>query len=201
GEDPIAVLAQALPPGIRDDVVGLRRKADDELRPVVAAPGDRGKDVRVFDEAQHRRAAAVLLQLVLVGSFDAPVGDVRRHHRDIDGERRLTAGQHLRGRPDRHQPYAGSPKPGPTRLTPRASSVAKLACAAGWAHIIRFIVGAISTGLSEASNAVVARSSAAPVAIRAIRSALAGATTTRSASRDNRIWPISLSSVSDQRSV
>jgi len=79
--------------------------------------------------------------------------------------------------------------------------VAKFAWVAGCAHIIRFMAGAISTGLSEASSAVVARSSARPVAIRAIKSALAGATTTRLASRDKRMWPISLSSVSDQRSV
>ena len=87
------------------------------------------------------------------------------------------------------------------RTTPRAARVARLAWVAGCAHIIKFIVGAISTLLSEASNAVVARSSARPAAMRAIRSALAGATTTRSASRDRRMCPISLSSVSDHRSV
>ena len=63
------------------------------------------------------------------------------------------------------------------------------------------MAGAIMTGLSVASSAVVARSSASPVAILAMMSALAGATTTRSASRERRMWPISLSSVSENRSV
>ena len=90
-------------------------------------------------------------------------------------------------RPDPTSPHASSPEPGPTRTTPRISRVAKFAWVAGCPHIIRFIVGAISTGLSEARRAVVARSSASPAAMRAIRSALAGATTTRSASRESRI--------------
>jgi hypothetical protein len=46
------------------------------------------------------------------------------------------------------------------------------------------MAGAISTGLSVASKAVDARSLARPFAILAIRSAVAGATTTRSALRD-----------------
>src|SRR5262249_50582107 len=65
-------------------------------------------------------------------------------------------------RPAPTSPQARSPAPGPTRSTPRASSVAILARVAGCAHIIRFIAGAISTGLSEANSAVVARSSANP---------------------------------------
>ncbi len=67
-------------------------------------------------------------------------------------------------------------------------------------HIIGFMAGATSTGLSVASSAVEARSSAWPCAIFAMRSAVAGATTTRSASRDSRIWPISASSVSEKSS-
>ena len=85
-------------------------------------------------------------------------------------------------------------------MTPRAFRVARLAWVAGCAHIIAFIAGAISTGLSEASSVVAARSSASPAAMRAIRSAVAGATTSKSASRDRRICPISLSSVSDHSS-
>ncbi len=46
--------------------------------------------------------------------------------------------------------------------------------------------GATRTGLSVASKTAVARSFACPVAILARRSAVAGATTIRSASRDNR---------------
>ena len=63
-----------------------------------------------------------------------------------------------------------------------------------------FIAGASKTGLSVASNAVEARSSASPAAILAIRSALAGATTSSSAARESSMWPISLSSVSEKRS-
>ncbi len=66
------------------------------------------------------------------------------------------------------------------------------------AHIHR---GRDQTGLSVASSAVEARSSARPAAILAIRSAVAGATTTRSAARDNSMWPISASSVRLKRSV
>ena len=47
------------------------------------------------------------------------------------------------------------------------------------------MAGAISTGLSVASKAVDARAPARPFAIFAIRSAVAGATTTRSALRES----------------
>ena len=67
-------------------------------------------------------------------------------------------------------------------------------------HIRTFIAGAISTFLSVASRAVEARSLASPFASLAIRSAVAGATTTRSALRDSWIWPISASSVRLNRS-
>ena len=75
------------------------------------------------------------------------------------------------------------------------------ATVAGCCHIRTFIAGATSTGLSVASSTVAARSSASPAAMRASRSALAGATTSRSAARESWIWPISLSSVSEKRSV
>ena len=69
------------------------------------------------------------------------------------------------------------------------------------AHMCGFIAGAISTGLSVASSTVEARSSASPFAILAIRSAVAGATTTRSVSRASRIWPTSNSRLASNRSV
>ncbi len=74
-------------------------------------------------------------------------------------------------------------------------------CVAGCSHMRTFIAGATRTGLSVASSAVVARSSARPGAILARMSALAGATTTRSASRARRRCPISASSVKEKRSV
>ena len=57
-----------------------------------------------------------------------------------------------------------------------------------------FIAGAHSTRLSVAIRVVEARSSARPFAARAIRLAVAGATTTRSAQRDSSIWPMVVSS-------
>ena len=62
-----------------------------------------------------------------------------------------------------------------------------------------FMAGATITGQSVASRAVVARSSAMPAAILARMEAVAGATNTRSASRESRMWPISLSSVRENR--
>ena len=59
-----------------------------------------------------------------------------------------------------------------------------------------FMAGAASTGLSAASSVDVARSSAMPCAILAMMSAVAGATTTMSASCPSRMWAMSLSSVS-----
>ena len=56
-------------------------------------------------------------------------------------------------------------------------------------------------GLSVASSTAVARSSAWPPAIFAIRSAVAGATTMRSVSRARRIWPTSNSLCGSNRSV
>ena len=69
-------------------------------------------------------------------------------------------------------------------VTPSARSRATLRRVASCCHIRTFIAGAASTFLSVASSRVVARSSAIPAAIFASRSAVAGQTTTRSASRD-----------------
>jgi len=80
-----------------------------------------------------------------------------------------------------------SPTSGPTKRTPSALRVARFLCVAGWVHIRTFMAGTIITGVSVASRRVVARSLARPAAVRAIRSAVAGATTIRSADRDNRM--------------
>ncbi len=71
---------------------------------------------------------------------------------------------------------------------------------AACSHIRTFIAGATNTGLSVASSTVAARSFASPPAIRASKSAVAGTTTSRSALRESWICPISLSSVSENRS-
>ncbi len=98
-------------------------------------------------------------------------------------------------RPGPYSPQAMSPSFGPTASTPSHVSVARFRCVAGCCHIRTFIAGAIRTRVSVASSSVEARSSARPCAIRAIRSAVAGATTTRSATRDRAICPISASCV------
>ena len=64
-----------------------------------------------------------------------------------------------------------------------------------------FIAGATRIGLSVASITVVASSCARPEAMLATRSAVAGATTSRSASRLSWMWPISASSLRSQRLV
>ena len=69
--------------------------------------------------------------------------------------------------------------------TPSWRSVSILRCVAAWCHMRTFMAGAIRIGLSVASSVVDARSSAMPAVILAIRLAVAGATTTKSASRDN----------------
>ena len=104
-------------------------------------------------------------------------------------------------RPGPNSPHAISPSPGPTKRIPRDFSVATLASVAGCRHIRTFMAGATRTGLSVASKAVEARSSARPCAILAMRSAVAGATTRRSAARDSWMWPISISSVRLNRAV
>ncbi len=98
-------------------------------------------------------------------------------------------------------PAAIAPSPGPVKCTPSARSWATLRCVAGLAHIFQFIAGAARIGLSAARRTEVARSPARPFAIFASRSAVAGAMTIRSASRESRMWPISVSSFRSKRSV
>ena len=85
-----------------------------------------------------------------------------------------------------------SPAFGPTNATPSAASCAMFRCVAPLlAHMCGFIAGASRISWSVASSTAEARSSARPFAIFAIRSAVAGATTIRSASRASRMWPTS----------
>jgi hypothetical protein len=111
---------------------------------------------------------------------------------------KIAAGSAIR--PGPNSPQAMAPSSGPTNRTPSAFRVAKLRRVAACSHIRTFMAGAISTGLSVASRVVDARSSARPPAAFAIRSAVAGATTTRSAERESSMWPISASSVREKRS-
>ena len=103
-------------------------------------------------------------------------------------------------RPGPYSPHAISPSLGPTMAMPSPLRVAKLRLVAACSHIRTFIAGAIKTGVSVANNKVEARSFANPCAIFAIKSAVAGATTTKSATRLSWIWPISASSPKSNRS-
>src|SRR5680860_239650 len=76
------------------------------------------------------------------------------------------------------------PEAGSITCTPRDRRVATLATVAGCSHISVCIAGASTTGQRAVSRVLVSRSSASPCAALAIRSAVAGATTTRSA-----CWP------------
>ena len=98
-------------------------------------------------------------------------------------------------RPEPNSPQAMAPSSGPTVSAPSARTVARLRRVAGCSHMRTFIAGASSTRLSVASRRVLARSLAIPSASLAMRSAVAGATTTRSALRDSSMWPISASAV------
>src|SRR3954452_6836655 len=82
---------------------------------------------------------------------------------------------------------------------PRRRRVATLSCVAGCSHISVCMAGTKTTGQEAVSSVAVSRSSARPMAARASRSAVAGATTTRSA-----FWPIrtwATSGTSDHTSV
>jgi hypothetical protein len=59
------------------------------------------------------------------------------------------------------------------------------ACVALFAHMTRFIAGAITIGASVARHSVASKSSARPPASRAMKSALAGAISTSCAQRAN----------------
>ena len=78
---------------------------------------------------------------------------------------------------------ASAPVSGSTIVTPRARSVATLACVAAFSHMLWFIAGATTTGQVAASAALVSRLSASPAASLAIVFAVAGAISRTSALR------------------
>ena len=104
-------------------------------------------------------------------------------------------------RPAPIQPQASSPRSGPTVVT-RAfpSNRVRFACVTGFVHMFTFMAGASKTGARVASTTAASRSSAIPAAIRAMKSAVAGATTSRSASSASLMWPISASDAGSNRS-
>ena len=91
------------------------------------------------------------------------------------------------------------PTAGGRTTAPRRRRVATLSWVAGCSHISVCIAGTKTTGQDAVSRVAVSRSSARPMAARASRSAVAGATTTRSAFWPMRTW--ATSGTSDQTSV
>jgi hypothetical protein len=91
------------------------------------------------------------------------------------------------------------PTAGGRTTFPRRRRVATLSWVAGCSHISVCIAGTKTTGQDAVSRVAVSRSSARPVAARASRSAVAGATTTRSACCPMRTC--ATSGTSDQTSV
>src|SRR5215468_3160655 len=90
---------------------------------------------------------------------------------------------------------ASRPMAGSTTIAPRSRSVATLCWVAGCSHISVCIAGAYSTGQRAVSSVAVSKSWAMPAAARAIRSAVAGATSTRSAVWPSRTWGTSATSL------
>jgi hypothetical protein len=78
------------------------------------------------------------------------------------------------------------PTAGSMTSAPRLRSVSTLATVAGCSHISVCMAGTKMTGPRAVSSVDVSRSSARPAAARAMRSAVAGATSTRSACRPMR---------------
>ncbi len=115
---------------------------------------------------------------------------------------RISAGSMRRPCPT--QPHASGPRSGPTVVKRPAPSVtsrrARFDWVIGFCHMLTFIAGASSTGARDASTTAARRSLAMPAARRAIASAVAGATTIRSASSARRMCPICDSSVRSKSS-
>ena len=96
-------------------------------------------------------------------------------------------------RPGPVSPQACPPSSGPHICNPRDCSRAIFDWVAAFSHMAWFIAGATARAAVVARQSVANRSSASPWAIRARKSALAGATRTRSAQRASSICPIAAS--------
>ena len=168
---------------------GLRRRPRDGV--ALLAGGAVGDVAHRIDRLVRRPGGD---EHVLAGERTA-----RRRQQALDGRRRSPAARPCGRARSRPRPWRR--RWGRRRATPSACRVSRLRCVAGCCHMRTFIAGAIRIGRVVASSTVEARSSAWPPAILAMRLAVAGATTTRSASRASRIWPISASSSRSNRSV
>ena len=74
----------------------LGRKADDEMRPPIAALRNARENVRDFRRARSAALPASFLDLLRGGVRDPPVGDRRRRDENIGRQRRLDRGKHFR---------------------------------------------------------------------------------------------------------
>src|SRR5262249_10856344 len=95
-EDPVGALGRELGLSIGEKVCRLGGETDDQRRAQRVVAADRGKDIGVLDQAEGRRlAGTVLFQLAGRLAGDAPVGDRRRHHRNVGRERGFDLLEHL----------------------------------------------------------------------------------------------------------
>ncbi len=111
----------------------------------------------------------------------------------------IAAGSIMRPMPT--SPQAWSPDAGPAKATPSSCSCRTLRWVAGLSHISTFIAGATISAQRRASTSVDSRSSARPCATLARKSALAGATTIRSRSRESSMCAMLSATRGSQRSV
>ena len=106
GHDPVAAFGRELFPRMGDDLIGFRRKADHQRRPLAAELGDRGEDVGIFRQRQRRRLAG-FLDLLALHLRHPPVGDGRSEDRDVGRQRLFHRGQHLLRRFHSDDAHAG----------------------------------------------------------------------------------------------
>ena len=104
-------------------------------------------------------------------------------------------------RPSPTRPLARRPRAGPTTITPRALSVSRFACTAGWANIVLSIAGATASGACVASAVSVTMLSPIPCASLAMVVALAGATSSASARRPSATCNSGSASVAQRSSL
>ena len=92
-------------------------------------------------------------------------------------------------RPGPMSPEASSPLAGPTMTAPRRRSTRTFSCVAAWRHMPKSIDGATTRRARLASTMVVSASGASPCTSRAIKSAVAGASTITSAASARSMCP------------
>src|SRR5262249_33044685 len=93
---PVAAFLGKLCLCICEHIFRLRSKADDEFWPLGFSLGDRAKNVGIFDKRKlWRRLVRLLLELLVAGICNAPVGDSSGKNSDINWQRVFNGSQHF----------------------------------------------------------------------------------------------------------